>query len=385
DPTTGTPGHTMIDLKPRHLEAGFGEFSTAADPDLLAAVNDPDNRVVVRRALDDGTGTTIEMAGPIELPENGYQAARDGSGGLGTLTVKFADDLVVLADRLVYPDPAAASTAQTTTTRYVITAQNPENALRALVNLNAGPGALTARRVPGLVLGPDNNLMPGVTVSTSFDRAMVLTDALREVARLPGGLGLGFRIVQVGGTLQFDVFQPQDLSNEIVFSRSMGNIAELGYSRAAPTATVAIVGDATAGVGRIVSERVNTVAHTAGWRRREVFVDARGVSNATERDQAGDEALAEGASKTRAAVTALETPDTRYGYDYGRGDLVSVQPYDGGPFITALVLGADITVTPDKGETVVPVIGTDNDVIVDAKAAEIRKLWRTIARLQGAL
>lgn len=388
DPETNRPGHTKIDLSPRHLEAGFGEFTTAATPDLMDALYQPDARLLARRWPDDGNAPVeIVMNGPVEVPEQGFQIERDGPDKLGTVSVKFTDDKVWLGYRQVYPNPAQPATGQITTARYTITAVNPETAMYALANLNAGPGALTARRIPGLTMASPAGLKPGVTVSTSFTRDTVLSDALREVSRLAGGAGLGYR-VEVGADglgMRFEVFEPEDLTSEVVFSRALGNIRELTYSQSAPTATVAIVGDATAGVNRVVKERINTGAHAAGWVRREVFVDARGAANAAELDQAGDEALAEQGPQTVFAFKAIETPTCRIFYDYGIGSLVSGQPYIGGPFVTATCLGADITVTPDRGEQVVPIIGNSTDVLGNATAAEIRKLWRTVRRMQGAL
>jgi len=390
DPRTGDPGWSEIRLGPRLNETGSGTFTCSARPALLAAVNDPDNRVVVLRDHPDGGATTIEMAGPIERPKHPYQAARDGTDGPGLLTVSFADDLELLTDRLVYPDPAQPSTNQTTLTRYAITAQNAEDAMRALVNLNAGPGALAARQTPGLVLGADNGILPGVTVSTSFTRDAVLSDALREVARLAGVAAATaprvprFRIIQGTNQLEFLVTMPADLTDSVIFSRELGNIAELEYEPEAPINTVAIVGDATAGTGRIVKERANADAHTAGWRRREVWVDARGAANATELEQAGDAALEEGGPKTRYVLQAIETPSTRYGYDYVIGDLVGTEPY-AGAFVPAVVFGADITVTPSRGEEVKPIIGVEGDQITDRKAAELRRIQRRLAALEGAL
>lgn len=390
DPRTGASGWSEIRLGPRLNEVGSATFTCTARPDVLAAVNDPDNRVVALRETESGDGPTIEMAGPIELPRHGYEARRDGSDGPGQLTVTFADDLVVLADRLIYPDPTQPATNQTTTTTYAITAQNPEDAARALVNLNAGPGALAARQTPGLVLGTDNNILPGVTISTSFTRDAVLLDGLREVARL-GAVAAGtwprrprLRITQASNQLQFVVEMPPDLSASVVFSRELGSLSELAYEPEAPTDTVAIVGDATAGVGRVVKERVNSAAHSAGWRRREVWVDARGAANATELEQAGDEALAEGGPKTRLTFKAIETPSTRYGYDYPIGALVSVEPY-AGAMVSALVMGADITVTAKRGEEVSPIVGVEGDQVADRKAAEIRRILRRLSSLEGAL
>jgi hypothetical protein len=390
NPRTGQPGWSEIRLGPRLNEVGSGTFTCSARPDLLAAANGPDNRVIVLRDDPAGGSSIVAMAGPIERPKHPYEAVRDGIDGPGLLTVTFADDLELLTDRLVYPDPAQPATNQITVTRYTITAQNPEDAARALVTLNAGPTALVDRRTPGLVLGADNGILPGVTISTSFTRDAVLTDALREVARL-AGVAAGttprvprFRIVQGAGQLQFVVTMPADLSGSVVFSRELGNIAALEYEPEAPTATVAIVGDATAGVGRIVKERSNADAHTAGWRRREVWVDARGAANATELEQAGDSALDEGRPKTRYQLTAIDTPATRYGYDFHIGDLVGTEPY-AGAFVPAVVFGADITVTPTRGEETKPIIGVEGDQIGDRKTEEIRRLQRRMAALEGAL
>lgn len=390
DPDSGKPGHTVIDCKPRHNQTGVGSFTVSAVPSILAAVNTPGARVVVRRALEDGSGLVdVEMSGPIEQPTAGYTAERDGADGYGSVTVQFADDIALLTDRLVYPNPTQAANAQTVA-KYSVTTINPETVLWNLVNLNAGPSALVARREAGLTMAAKLGMYAGTTISRSWTRDTVLTDALRDVdqAAKDAGrpLGIGFRVVQVGAGLQFQTYQPQDLSTSVVFSRAMGNVAALEYTQVAPTATVALVGDAGAGVGRTIRELSNTAALTAGWRRREVFVDARGALNAAEMDLEGKKSLAENGPKPRVQVTAVETSQTRYGYDFTRGDWVSVQPYPGGPFVTARCLGADIMVTPEKGEVINPIIGTDDSgIAVDAKAAEIRALWRAVGKLQGAL
>lgn len=374
----GRYGWRAIALSPRFNQVGSGNFTTSATPDVLAAVNTPENRVVVIREPADGD-SVIEMSGPIERQPFGYKAERDGTDGPGTVTVWFADDLARIAKRLVYPNPAQASTAQTVA-KYTISAVNAEDAMRALVNLNAGPGALTARRVPGLVLGADNGL--GTTVSTSFTRATHLTDALREVARLGGGLG--FRTQQVGTQIQFQVYAPRDLTDTVWFSRDLGNIRDVDYEPEAPKATVAIVGDAAAGTGRVIKERTNTAALAAGWFRSEAFVDARSAANATELDQAGDEHLADSGPSARLNLVAVETPSQRYRDHFAVGDSVTCEVFDGYRVVD-IVRGVDITVSAEKGETVVPIIGAQGDALADAKAAELDKLRKRITQIEGAL
>jgi len=389
DPLAQQFGWSRIEAKPRHNQAGSGTFTISATPDLLGALYTPDARVIVRRALEDGTGRTdVVMAGPIEQPEVGFKIERDATDGPGTVTVNYSSDHMWLGNRTVYPDPAHESYAQTAA-KYIITNLNAETAAYNLMNLNAGPGAIASRRHPSLTVRATLGFTT-VTVTKEFTRDTPLLDALREIDRLAkaGGyaLGVGFRVVQNGSSgLQAQTFTPLDLSNKVVFARMLGNVTEGSYSVAAPTVTHAITGDATAGTGRIISERVNTAAIAAGWQRREAFVDARSASNLAAQQTLGDQALADGGPKARATVKALETADCRYDYDFGPGDLVSYLPYAGGPYVTATCQGADITVT-EQGEDVVPIIGTDDtDINVDAKAAEIRRLWTEVKRLQGAL
>lgn len=382
NPATGEPGWRTISLKPRHNVVGYGEFNMLATPAVLAAVSTLEARVVVLREPDGGGSPVVPMCGPIESQPQDYDAERDGDRN-GLITVRFADDTANLADMLCYPNPAQAATGQTTTARYQISAVNPETAIRNLVNLNAGPGALTARRVPGLTLDTAAGLYPATTISTSFTRDAVLTDALRECSRLAGGLGVGYRIAQVGAAKKFQTFGPRDLSGAIVFSRDLGNVEKLEYEPAAPTCTVALVGDATAGTGRVVKERINTAAIAAGWGRREVWVDGSGAQNAGELDQLGDKALADGAATYKVTVVARETVDQRWGYDFGPGDQVSVEVAPG-VFVTALVQGADIDVD-GTGETVRPVVATSAESLMPAQDAEIRRIWRAIAAISRAV
>src|SRR5690606_24263276 len=50
-----------------------------------------------------------------------------------------------------------------------------------------------------------------------------------------------FRVVQVGDALQFQVFQPADLSGTARFSFRLGNLTDANYSTTPPTCTRAIV------------------------------------------------------------------------------------------------------------------------------------------------
>lgn len=370
---TGQGGWSKISITHKFNTAAAASFDAKADDELLAAVNTPMARAHIIR---DGAW---EKCGPIDAPGPfGYEASRDGLGA-GQVTVTFADDLAELAANLVYPDPAHASTAQTAA-RYTISAVNAETALRDLVNLNAGPGALAGREVPGLILGDVAGVGSAVTQSFRFTQ---LGDALRAVA-VAGG-GLGFRVVVTGSLnidaqIEFQVYQPRDLAGSVRFSRSLGNLRAITFEPSAPTATVAIVGGADAGIDRVIRERSDTAALAAGWRRREVFVDSAGAANSTEMDANGDAALASAGATLRMQLTAIDTAWQRYRDHYQLGDKVTAEVWPGYA-VSDLIGSVQIEVAADGSEVVTPIIGLDDTDSTTNTAGLLRQLVAALNNL----
>jgi hypothetical protein len=303
----------------------------------------------------------IEVAGPVEDYDYAYSADEDGEDGNGTVTFVFTDDMALAAGRITYPNPALAATAQDTD-RYSITAVNAETAIRALVNTNAGPGALTARRVPGLVLGAAAGVGTNVTTSTRFEPLM---DVCRSIATAGGGLG--FRTKQVGLTVEFEVFAPRDLTTSMRVGRQLHNLATVRYNPSAPLTTVAIVGGQAAGAARVIRERPNTAALAAGHPRLETFVDRRDVDNTADLDTAGDGALVDGEASIRLSIEAIDTASQTYRTDYGPGDIVSTAVFDG-VTVEQVIQQVEIDYTPDSGEEITLVIGTQDAIYGSAAA-----------------
>jgi hypothetical protein len=359
--------YSRIALTLRFNEVSSGEFTSRAYPWLMDVVNLVGTRVVVMR---DGV---IILAGPIE--DQGpylYNAETDGEDGDGTVTIRFADDLSIVAGRLAYPNPAQAATAQTSA-RYVISGVNGELAMRALVNLNAGPGALTARQIPSLILGSLASVGTNVSYSARFEP---LCDSLRAVAIAAGGLG--FRTQQVGNTIEFQVYEPDDLTESARFGRNIGNIRTLEYQVTSPIATVAIVGGQDAGADRHIRERSNAAAIGEGWPRRETFVDRRDIDNNGELDSAGDEELTNNAVSIRLVVGAIDTQTQRYPDDYNLGDVVSSRVLHN-VMVPEIVRAVEIEMTPEGGETITPTIGTQEAALSNSTVTLQRKLQRTAA------
>ena len=354
---------SAVNVTLRHNQVSSGEFTCSAAPELLDAIRTPKARAVVER---DGQ---ILLAGPIEYTPLSWSAGTHGDDA-GNVTVRFADDLSLLAARLSYPNPAQAATAQTVA-KWSRTG-TPAQIMWDLVNVNAGPGALAARRIPRLVMGDLGGI--GGTPTTYTTRFQHLTDDLRAVAVLADGR-LGFRTVQVGNQIVFEVYQPIDRTGSIWFSRSMGNLLDLDHDPSAPTATVAICGGQDAGANRTIIER----GTPGDWWRLETFVDASGANNLTELEQAGDEALADAAEVQRLAVVAVDVDGQRYG-DYQLGDVVAVEAAPGMADVPDIVSAIEFDWSPGAGETVKPVIGVGSADQLDPSAAERARILRMLSR-----
>lgn len=356
---------TSVEAVQRFNEPGSGQFTAPAHRWLLDQVEAAHRIALVR----DGVWW---LAGPKEQ----FQVARAVSGdnsGVGRVTVTWADDMAWLAARVVYPNPAVDAVSQTTDSHWVFDG-NADQALRGLVNLNAGPGALAPRRIPRLILG---DTAAGTTVNLSI-RFDVLTDALRSAAERGGGQG--FRIVQDGTDLLFEVYQPRDLSASIRFGFGLRNLRELTYTQTAPAATAAIVAGQGEGTARAFVERVNTAGVTA-WGRFEKFVDQRGSSETAELEQAGDEALTEGGEKAELSTVTVDTPDQRFGTHFGLGDRVSIQVWPGRE-ITDVVRSARLTATPPTGELVTVTVGTQEASTDPEWVKRLRRVDRDLRYLQ---
>lgn len=360
--------YTSVSCELRFNEVGSGELVAPADGWLVEALTTPGINVVVLR------GTEIWGGGPVEKPG---ALTWGPEGGVGTIRANFATHDLWLARRRVYPDPTLVATSGSQPAAYTVSAANSEVTMRDLVNRNVGAGALAARQVPNLALGALASVGSNVTYTADFDQSV--SDALRDVAKAGGGLG--FRVRQTGfgaaAQLLFDVYEPEDLSAAVRFSRSIGNLRSLVTDPEAPSATVAIVAD---GAGVFV-EREDSAATTL-WGRIEVAANASGTETAgtTELDQAGDLALLDGAETVGVRAEGVDTDWLRYGQDYALGDYVGVE-ISPGYGVSALVSAAKLTATPETGATVTASLGQP-DRVANRTVWAIRELTRRVSRLE---
>lgn len=336
-----------IDVTKNFNQPDSGSFTVPAYPEYMSSLLRGNRAMLIREG-------EIFTAGPMERP-GGYEWGVGGNDASdepepGLITVDFTDDSVHPASRLVYPNPALAANLQGTAAYYEATG-NAETLMRALVDLNAGPGALLERRTPKLILGAVAGVGTSVVVKSRFEP---LGDVLRLLATSGGGLG--YDVKQVGNDLVFRVFAPEDKSGVARFSRGLGNLRSVKFDIDAPTGTYAIVGGSGEEDLRTIVIRSNP-AEEATWWRSELWVEASSQDEGGGLEQAGDEALAQAGEQVNLVTITIDTEDVKYGREYQIGDLATVEVLPGIEVVDT-VRSAHYTYTPDEGESVSVLIGS---------------------------
>jgi hypothetical protein len=371
-------GWTKLSCDINHLQPASGSVTLPATP-AVEQLLQPGNRLVVIR---DGE---IWCAGPFEEPQDfSWDLASDA--GDGTVTATFSDDLARVAGYLTYPEPTKAFSAQTATSnvKRQLDSVNAGAAIRTLVNENCGPGALAVRRIEHLALGGATSVGSTISIGTRFEP---LLDACRTAAATDG---LGFRTRQVGNQILFEVYQPQDLTATVRFSRGLGNLRKVAFTMGAPTGTSQLVqgGNDPAeqpAEGEPANERtyIEVVSgHAADWYRVEKLIEMTGTLAPAELTQAGTRALGEDNPQASLETLTVDTEDLKAGRDYWLGDKVSVV-LPTGLEVVDLVQTIRLEATPDEGELVTSVIGSSDRSTTTATVRSVRDLARRLGRLEA--
>ncbi|MGK5677527.1 Gp37-like protein [Actinoplanes sp. URMC 104] len=369
----GDPLHEWSSLQAtiKWKEPGSGQVVIPAYRYVLEQLVPGCRIVIIRRVLGQ---SKVLIGGPMEqmLRERGDDGE---NGGVGKVTVTFADDLSSLATRLTYPNPALLPQDQTTD--YWTYSGNPEQGMLTLVNTQCGPGARSERRIPKLTVAPFSGISGTGTVALGptsdvnpRERLEHVTDVLRKICTLGVGAGqhpdsLGFRVrqTQTNGqdVLLFEPVRSRNLAGDVHFSLAMGNLKYFAYELSAPTLTTAIVGGQGDGADRFVVEMNNTDPKATVWGRMEGYVPQPGTATNLERIDAARQAWAEGGPTVRLASNAADTVDQRYGAHYDVGDIVSLD-LGQGETVSAPVQTVSLQAWPTAGEVVGTTIGDQSAV-----------------------
>ncbi|QDP45253.1 minor tail protein [Microbacterium phage Sharkboy] len=311
------PEYTDIKFVDVHNGVGAWELKLPNEHPLLPALTAKGAGIVVTEHWMEGEAHKYRVySGRVRSP----RLSQDAADPAGTWVISGVDDNVIGAATRVYPDPASASTAQAV--GYWEQAGKGETVMKLAVQLNAGSTALPARRYPWLAVAADSLRGGTVKCSSRFD---VLGDLLTSLGTTAG---LGWEFRQVGASVVFDVYEPQDKRGEVRLDIRNGGLQsnELGWT--APSASEVLVLGQGEGAERTVLPVTSTeaAAEAVAWGLRwEVVKDQRNTDDPAELLQAGEEILADqGATVNSLKVVPSDAPGMRLGRDWYRGDQITV-------------------------------------------------------------
>jgi hypothetical protein len=328
------------------------------------------------------------FGGKCEQP--GYTDSIPGATGSAIssgpfITLSGADWLGLIANRIAYPAPGSAWSAQTASATDPVTASPLETALKHYVTANAGSGAIASRRIALLDVAASTGRGANVSYTVKFGSGVDLNlmDVLRTLIASSGnGNAMGIQVTRNASThrLLFDVYIPRDLSGKAWFSRDLGNLTAIAFNLVDPTVTDALVqGSGTNFI------QVSASAKTA-FNQVEVFNDSSSETVVANLNATAQQAILSGAAGPTLTATLADTPFLTFGRDYRLGDIVTIEVRPGAVYsdvITSVTLTADPRQTP--AIAAVPTVGQNANAtatdqsIIGQLTARIRALEKKLA------
>jgi hypothetical protein len=188
--------------------------------------------------------------------------------------------------------------------------------MKQYIDANIGSGAQSNRKL-NITIEPDQTRGSTVTGNARFNTLLDLCGTLA----LAGG-DIGFKVVQNGNTLQFQVYQPTDKTKSVIFSPFLGNMIDFDYTETNPSANYILAGGTGQGASRITVESGDSTSIST-YGRIEEFLDQRDTTDTTQLKQAVDTELSQKANQTNLNMTAIDTEGMAFIHDYNLGDKVT--------------------------------------------------------------
>lgn len=244
-----------------------------------------------------------------------------------TLTLTAYDQLYILDSRII---------AYAAGTTYARKSGNAGNVMKAIIRENLGSSATdTARQISGLNVQADAN--DGASVSFEFSRDNVLA-ACRKIAdgSIQAGSYISFDLEYMGsGQLEFRTYPGQrgenhglGSGNPFIFSENFGNLvnAKIVENRK-DERTYIYAGGQGEGENRAIGTASSADVNLSKWNRRERFWDGRNTTSPTVLANEAASELYENRPRKVFTGEARETEGTRFGIDYGYGDVVIMEGF----------------------------------------------------------
>lgn len=293
-----------------HAGVGTWQLTTNANSPIVQALATPGAGIVFIR--DD----VALISGPVD------SINKKGTGnGIVTWKIIGSTDDIILKD-LAYPDPALADPATTPTEAYDTRTGVASTVMYGYVSDNIGPTAPLARRRTELSMAPDTVIGDTVKFSARYDDLNTMLNELSVAG------GVGYRVVQVGQNLEFQVYDTTDKSAQIRFSIDNETLDSYEWTQKAPEVTRIIVAGTGQGTERtvfMVMADASYIAEALWGQVRVEFSDQRSTSDPAQLTQYAMNRLEDGGISTASVkFDPVDTAQIQFGRDYQLGDIVSV-------------------------------------------------------------
>lgn len=288
----------------------------------------------------------------------------------GQVTRSGVSDNSILGNYICLPNPDADYTQQVATANWIYSGA-AEDIVKQLVRENLATG-VASRRLPGLRVMPSQGRGTTINASLRYQNLLLILQQWLT----PMNIGFYLQSDREGG-YEFDILPAVDVSNQVEFSRDLGNISGYSLSNGRPTVTRAIVAGQGEGMARNIRALYGPNSGLdPDWNVMvEQFIDQRQTNDNPTLDQAGTDALSQGAATP--ALTVKLVPDIPkqpvLGVDYGLGSKIAITLGD----VTYKDVISQIQYDVQDGVvTVSPTIGDVDQV--GGKAANLANIVQSI-------
>lgn len=276
------------------------------------------------------------------------------------------DDMAYIDFAVAHPSPTDGDFS---TQSHDVRTDAGETLLKEYVDYNVGPNALPERQNPLISLEADAGLGDS---STERARLQPLLEFLRRIAIKTGGLG--FRVVNG----EFQVYEPEDKAEKILFNTDLGNLLSFSYRADAPEANYIYVGGSGLGVARTFEERGDSTSIVRHG-RIEKFRDRRDTGDSAELILTAVEELELHGEKSSVRFEPTDIESIKFVDDYDLGDKITAQI--DGVDVDAVIREVPLKLTREEGARIVPSISTPEE----ARADEIIRLYDRTRELDRRL
>lgn len=309
-------------------------------------------------------GDTQILAGPVT------RVGRSYSGGVRSVTLAGVSDMVWLSQRVTYPNPAQHPESQSE--GYYKRSGNAETLILDLVRHNLGPDARAERRAT-LDLDPNGGRGGNVSLNSRFKNVLEEAQALALVGNVT------FETRQEGSRTVFGFRDQRDLTRHVRLSPANGGVTAYDLDEEAPEATHVLVAGQGEGEERTI--KLVTGNQSEWGTYAEEFRDRRDTDDEADLIQAGQERLEEATESKSVSLTIGDTARHKFGRDFHRGDLITVNLGDDGR-IQDLVQIAELSFSAQGITTKIQVGPTLDDTDAPRWVSETDDLRRDIRALQ---